>query len=179
MSIGILTVVVFNPFFAYEIRPMYKILFVCTGNICRSPTAEGALRHAIASRGLEKLMHVDSAGTHGYHIGEAPDRRSIAVAKKRGIEIGSLKARKVTPADFHEFDLILGLDTEHLLHLKRMSPKDAKAETALFLDYVGHDEKDVPDPYYSDNAHFEYVLDLIEAGVEPLIDKIQKKIPVC
>lgn len=156
---------------------MYKILFVCTGNICRSPTAEGVLRHRAQARGLGEKIVIDSAGTHGYHTGEAPDMRSVAAAKKRGILIDGLRSRKIGPNDFNEFDLILALDYSHLTHLRRMAPADAKAHTALFLEYAGHArETEVPDPYYHDHSHFEYVLDLIESGVEPLIEKLQTEL---
>lgn len=156
---------------------MYKVLFVCTGNICRSPTAEGVMRERVAAMGLQEKIMVDSAGTHAYHVGEAPDSRSVATAKKRGILIDGLRARKIAPGDFDEFDLILGLDYEHVRHLRRMAPEGAKAVTDLFLDYAGNPkEKEVPDPYYSDQQHFEYVLDLIEAGVEPLIEKLKPEL---
>jgi len=156
---------------------MYKILFVCTGNICRSPTAEGVLRHHVEAAGLADKVMIDSAGTHAYHVGEAPDRRSVMAAKKRGIHIDGLRARKVAPEDFREFDLILGLDSEHLQHLKRMAPKDAKAHTDLFLEYCGGTgEKEVPDPYYGEEHHFEHVLDLIESGTKPLIEKFQREL---
>ena len=161
----------------YENRDMYKVLFVCTGNICRSPTAEGVLRHRVTEKGLTDKVMVDSAGTHAYHVGEAPDSRSVKAARKRGIMIDGLRARQVAPGDFHDFDLILALDFEHIRHLERMAPKDARAKTALFLEYAGGTrEKEVPDPYYGEAHHFEYVLDLIEAGVEPLIDKIQRQL---
>jgi len=156
---------------------MYKVLFVCTGNICRSPTAEGVLRHRVEALGLADKIAVDSAGTHAYHVGEAPDQRSVVAAKKRGILIDGLRARKIAPGDFTEFNLILALDFEHLTHLRRMEPKDATACTDLFLEYVGNTrEKEVPDPYYSDTQHFEYVLDLIESGVEPLVEKLKMEV---
>ena len=156
---------------------MYKVLFVCTGNICRSPTAEGVLRQFAEKKGLSGKLMVDSAGTHAYHVAQPPDPRSIMAAKKRGVEIGALRARKIAPDDFHAFDLILGLDLEHMEHLRRIAPADAKAHTALFLEYSsGTKVKEVPDPYYGDADDFEYVLDLIEAGVKPLIEKLQPRL---
>ena len=135
------------------------------------------MRHRVADLELSDKITVDSAGTHAYHVGESPDQRSVATAKKRGIFIDGLLARKVAPGDFHEFDLILGLDFEHVQHLRRMAPSDATAKTELFLDYAGATrEKEVPDPYYSDQHHFEYVLDLIESGVDPLIEKLKPEL---
>jgi protein-tyrosine phosphatase len=163
------------PFSLTYTQGMYKILFVCTGNICRSPTAEGVLRHHLAASSLKGKVQVDSAGTHGYHIGEPPDRRSIAAAKRRGIMIDDLRARKVTAEDFHAFDLILACDKEHMSHLKRMQPKEARAVTGLFLEYAGiRDTKEVPDPYYGETSDFDHVLDLTEQAVAPLIDKLQR-----
>ena len=154
---------------------MVKVLFVCTGNICRSPTAEGVLRKAVQEAGLSHLIDIDSAGTHNYHVGEAPDHRSIAHAKKRNVDIASLKARNVRVQDFHDFDLILALDAGHLRHLQAMAPKNSRATVALFLEYAGHPTAlEVPDPYYSGAAQFEYVLDLVEAAAIPLIDKIKQ-----
>ena len=156
---------------------MYKILFVCTGNICRSPTAEGVLRSRVEAAGLSDKVMIDSAGTHGYHVGDAPDPRSVIAAKKRGIHIDGLRARQIAPGDFREFDLILGLDYEHVQHLRRMAPEDATARTDLFLEYAGATrEKEVPDPYYGDQHHFEYVLDLIESATPPLIQKFQQQL---
>lgn len=156
---------------------MYKVLFVCTGNICRSPTAEGVLRHRVEAMGLTDKIAVDSAGTHAYHVGEAPDQRSVAAARKRGIFIEGLRARKIAADDFNEFNLILALDHEHLRHLQHIAPTDAIARTELFLEYAGNTkESEVPDPYYHDNHHFEYVLDLIESGVEPLIEKLKLEV---
>lgn len=151
---------------------MYKILFVCTGNICRSPTAEGVLRHRLEKHGLSGRIQVDSAGTHGYHVGEAPDRRSVLAAKMRGILIHDLRARKVCREDFSQFDLILGLDGGHVRMLKEMSPAGANAEIALFL----ADGQDVPDPYYGDAHGFERVLDLIETGVDALAERLKTQL---
>src|SRR5262245_40022021 len=133
---------------------MYRILFVCTGNICRSPTAEGVLRHRLEKHGLHNEVEVDSAGTHAYHVGEAPDSRSVAAANRRGIDIGSLRARKVSREDFSRFDLILGLDRGHVELLNRFSPAKSLASVALFID------QEVPDPYYGGPEGFEQVLDL-------------------
>lgn len=146
-----------------------RVLFVCTGNICRSPTAEGMLRHRLRAAGLAESWSVDSAGMHAFHAGEAPDARSIRTAKARGVDLVELRARQVTRHDFDEFDLILALDEGHLRQLKRMAPQVHKAAVELFLPYGGHAQRDVPDPYYGDAADFEYVFDLIEAGVEGLL----------
>ena len=151
---------------------MVKILFVCTGNICRSPTAEAVLRHMVNQS--EHLQHItyDSAGTHGYHIGEAPDKRTIAMAKKRGIIMDDLKARQVRASDFNDFNLILGMDSSHVRQLKQFAPQDHKAEISLFLEYAGiKDSIDVPDPYYGSSKDFEHVLNLIEAGIDAMLNR--------
>jgi len=156
---------------------MLKILFVCTGNICRSPTAEGVMRYYLESKALGDRVFIDSAGTTGFHAGEAPDMRSVAIARKRGVMIEGLRARKVEVGDFDAFDFIFALDNEHLQHLRRMCPAGAKAEVALFLEYAGVERaSEVPDPYYGETHHFEYVLDLIESGVKPLVDKLQQQL---
>ncbi len=155
---------------------MRKVLFVCTGNICRSPTAEGVLRHRVAAAGLTEKIHVDSAGTHGYHVGEPPDARAIHAARQRGIDISDLRARTVTANDFKHFDLILALDQEHLRHLERMQPPGQRTETGLFLEYSGlNGVKEVPDPYYGEARDFDHVLDLIEKAAEPLLIKLQQR----
>lgn len=147
-----------------------RILFVCSGNICRSPTAEGVARQVAKARGLADRFEFDSAGTHDYHVGEAPDRRASAAARRRGYDLSALRARQVSVADFQRFDLILALDRGHLEWLARRSPADARAGLALFLDLVpGHAGEDVPDPYYGGEAGFEHVLDLCEAAVEAIL----------
>lgn len=153
--------------------PMYHILFVCTGNICRSPTAEGVLRKYIEGAGLAAHITVDSAGTHGYHVGEAPDPRSINAARKRGIALESLCARQVIRKDFDAFDLILALDHSHLTFLKRIAPKGSKAQVALFLDHAGMGAKEVDDPYYGSETHFEQTLDVIEEGCRGILKQWQ------
>ncbi len=152
---------------------MIKVLFVCTGNICRSPTAEGVFRHIVMAAGLADRIETDSAATHGYHIGDPPDPRTIAAAKARGFDLSPLRARKVTTADFRRFDLILAMDQGHLAHLQALRPADARAELRLFLDYhPGASLKDVPDPYYGDTSGFEHVLDLAEETARHLLQKI-------
>lgn len=155
----------------------YRVLFVCTGNICRSPTAEGVLRRAAVQAGLAAAIEVDSAGTHGYHVGEAPDARSVAAAAKRGIDIAGLKARRVTEADFEAFDLILAMDHGHLNHLRAMRRAHHKAEVRLFLDYHAEQRhRDVPDPYYGERRDFELVLDLVEAASDGLLATLRAKL---
>lgn len=155
----------------------YRVLFVCTGNICRSPTAEGAFRHLLEAAGLAEVVMADSAGTQGYHIGDPPDERSVAAAKARGIDISSLRARRVREAEFDAFDLILAMDREHLRHLRAMRREEHRAEVRLFLDF--HPEqhlKDVPDPYYGGRSDFEKVLDLVEEANRSLLASIRAKL---
>ena len=154
---------------------MFKVLFVCTGNICRSPTAEGVFRHIVREAELDERIMADSAGTHASHVGEHPDPRSVRAARARGIEIGYLVARQVHAADFDEFDLILAMDEGHLRELARMAPPGTRAQTRLFLDYApGAARRDVPDPYYGEGTHFNEVLDLVQAGAEGLLDHIRR-----
>ena len=153
-----------------------KVLFVCTGNICRSPTAEGVFRALVEAQGLGAHIFADSAATHGYHIGDPPDARTVAAAKARGFELGALRARKVTAADFTHFDLILAMDRGHLAHLEALRPKGGRAELKLFLAY--HPESpstDVPDPYYGGPEGFEEVLDLCEAASQALLAEIRTR----
>jgi len=153
---------------------MFKVLFVCTGNICRSPTAEGVFRHIVREAGLDERIMTDSAGTDAYHVGEHPDPRSVQAARARKIEIGYLLSRQVRPADFEEFDLILAMDAGHLHHLTCMAPPGIGNRIRLFLDFApGAAKREVPDPYYGEGFHFDEVLDLIEAGAEGLLADIR------
>lgn len=152
---------------------MKRVLFVCTGNICRSPTAEGVFRHLIEEAGLAHAIESASAGTHGYHVGDPPDPRTIAAARRRGFDLSSQRARKVRIEDFHVYDLILAMDSDHLAHLESLRPNDSRAEIRLFLAYhpdIGH--RDVPDPYYGGPEGFEQVLEMIEHATRALLRQV-------
>jgi protein-tyrosine phosphatase len=151
------------------------VLFVCTGNICRSPTAEGVLRHQAKLAGLEDRLLIDSAGTHGYHIGDPPDKRSIAAARRRGIDLSSLRARRVIRADFEKFDYVLALDRGHFDLLSADCPPSHVKRLSLFLSHLGEDLHDVPDPYYGSSKDFEHALDLIERGCAALLAHIKRE----
>ncbi|MDD2723855.1 MAG: low molecular weight phosphotyrosine protein phosphatase [Methylovulum sp.] len=140
-----------------------KVLFVCMGNICRSPTAEGVFTKLIADRYLEKQFAVDSAGTHAYHVGDAPDLRAQKAARNRGVELTHLRARKFTRGDFEDFDFILAMDNDNFSILTDACPDEHKDKVRLFLDYAPHlIVREVPDPYYGGSYGFERVLDLVE-----------------
>lgn len=154
-----------------------SLLVVCTGNICRSPTAEGVLRAAAARRGLADRIRVESAGTHDYHVGEAPDPRSMNHAKKRGYDLAPLRASQVSSADFDRFDYILAMDCGHLRILRSMAPANSRAKLGLFLDASARWKgEDVPDPYYGGPDGFEQVLDMTEEAAERWIDRIAAEI---
>ncbi|MDO6595071.1 low molecular weight protein-tyrosine-phosphatase [Neptuniibacter sp. 1_MG-2023] len=155
---------------------MKKVLFVCLGNICRSPTADGVFKQLVSTQRLHNKIYVDSAGTAAYHIGNPPDSRSIAAAKQRGYDLSSLRARQVISADFDEFDYVLAMDNENLSNLKSICPEGAKAYVGLFLDFTGLPVDEVPDPYYGGEGGFEYVLDLIESASAGLLQHIQKEL---
>jgi protein-tyrosine phosphatase len=144
------------------------------GNICRSPTAEAVFRHAASAAGLSSLVYCDSAGTHNYHIGDPPDARSIAAARRRGYDMTPLRARQVGKADFSSFDLVLAMDRQNLLWLQRLQPSSAPAQLMLYgdlhPDFAG---QDVPDPYYGGAAGFERVLDMAEAVSASLLARIR------
>jgi protein-tyrosine phosphatase len=152
-----------------------SVLFVCLGNICRSPTAEGVFRHLLRQEAPELQVEVDSAGTADYHLGEPPDLRSQRAAMRRGIDLGGLRARQVTPADFARFDLILAMDRANLLELEAMRPKNSRARVRLFLEYAPElGRLEVPDPYYRDTSGFEEVLDFSAAASRGLLAALQK-----
>jgi protein-tyrosine phosphatase len=155
-----------------------KILFVCLGNICRSPTAEAVLRGVLAREAPELAITVDSAGTSNYHPGAAPDRRSQAVARRREYELAQLRARQVRAADFVECDLILAMDRCNLEELLRLAPASARGKIQLFLDYAPEQPlREVPDPYYGGPSGFEDVLDLIEVASRGLLRRLREQAP--
>jgi protein-tyrosine phosphatase len=149
-----------------------RILFVCMGNICRSPTAEGVMRRLVADAGLD--IEIDSAGTGGWHAGEPPDRRATLAARRRGITLEGA-ARQVTPDDFRRFDLLIALDRSNLRELLAIAPDEEAAEKVRLLrefDPAANGDLDVPDPYYGGDRGFETVLDMVEAACRGLIDEL-------
>ncbi len=156
---------------------MVKVLFVCTGNICRSPTAEGVFTALVRRSRLDGMILADSAGTHDYHVGEPPDPRSCAAAQERGVEIGHQRARRVRADDFHDFDLIIAMDRSHHRDLRRLCPPGQEHRLRLFLEFAPQARtSDVPDPYYGDENGFERVLDLCEAAATGLLDHIRREL---
>jgi protein-tyrosine phosphatase len=150
-----------------------RILFVCMGNICRSPSAEGVFRHVLAKRAPQLQVDIDSAGTHDYHVGEAPDVRAVAAARRRGIDISSLRARRVATEDFERFDLILAMDEDNLRELQGRVQAAHRDRIRLMMEYApGVGRRDVPDPYYGGEQGFEDVLDLLEEAADGLIDEL-------
>jgi len=157
-----------------------RVLFVCLGNICRSPSAEGVFRHLVAEAGLARRIEADSAGTGDYHLGAAPDRRAQAAARRRGVELSGLRARQVEPADFERFDYVLAMDQHNLRDLRRLAPSAPRALLGLLLDEAAGaggapGEREVPDPYTGGGATFERALDLIEAGAAGWLARIRSE----
>lgn len=156
-----------------------SVLFVCMGNICRSPTAEGVFRHYVERAGMSHLIAADSAGTLDYHAGEPPDIRAQRAAERRRYDLSQLRARHVTRQDFDEFDYMLAMDLENLADLQRISPPAQRGKIQLFLDYATQRVSgEVPDPYYGSDAGFELVLDLAEDASQGLLAHIQKRLGI-
>nr|WP_136251978.1 low molecular weight protein-tyrosine-phosphatase [Ningiella ruwaisensis] len=147
-----------------------SVLFVCLGNICRSPTAEGVFRDKAEKSGVS--VRIDSAGTGGYHIGAPPDKRSQQVARSRGYDLSLIKCRKVAESDFEEFDYIVAMDHQNVSDLKRKCPEELHHKISLFLSHCESEFEEVPDPYYAGLKGFELVLDLIEEASDGLLLKL-------
>jgi protein-tyrosine phosphatase len=152
-----------------------KVLFVCTGNICRSPTAEGVFKHHVKEAGLAGRVLSDSAGTHSYHVGEPPDPRTVEAANRRGYDLSALRARQVKQGDFGEFEYVLAMDEANLQVLQRLCPPQHSRTLKLFMDFGGNPAvREVPDPYYGGAQGFERVLDLVEQASRGLLDHIRE-----
>ncbi|MGR9051421.1 MAG: low molecular weight protein-tyrosine-phosphatase [Gammaproteobacteria bacterium] len=153
-----------------------KVLFVCMGNICRSPTAEGVFAKLIKERNLEDSFEIDSAGTHAYHVGERPDMRAQKAAKERGVELNHIRARKVVVGDFYDYDYILAMDGDNYSILIEACPEEFRYKIAYFLEFAPHlGTREVPDPYYGGTYGFERVLDLVEAASAGFVDTLTEK----
>ena len=154
-----------------------SVLVVCTGNICRSPTGEGVLRHLVKERGLADRIRIASAGTHDYHVGEAPDARSVKHASKRGYDLSAQRAARVSRGDFGNHDYILAMDRGHLRILRGLQPPGSRAKLGLFLEASGRwKDEDVPDPYYGGTAGFEQVLDMVEEAGARWVDRFEAEL---
>lgn len=153
---------------------MKKVLFVCLGNICRSPTADGIFRQLVVREKLDQKILVDSAGTGDWHIGKAPDSRTVVAAHQRGYDLSVLRARQVKAQDFAEFDYVLAMDKSNLMDLQRMKPSTYTGHLGLFLEFGSRDDyREVPDPYYGEKDGFELVLDLVEDAAQGLLNHIR------
>jgi protein-tyrosine phosphatase len=156
---------------------MANVLFVCLGNICRSPTADGIFRELVRREKLDQKITVDSAGTGDWHIGKAPDARTIAAAGKRGYDLSVLRARQVSSVDFDKFDYVLAMDNNNLRDLHRLKPANFAGHLGLFLEFGSRkSHREVPDPYYGGSDGFELVLDLVEEAAEGLLTHIRQRL---
>lgn len=159
---------------------MKKILFVCMGNICRSPTAEGVFRTIVSNdRQLRDRVEVDSAGTHGYHVGEPPDPRTQRAAMMRGYDLSQMRARKVAPQDLDYFDLILAMDKTNLDNLRRLCASELHDRIKLFMDFSKQfDDDEVPDPYYGLGYGFDVVIDMVEDAAKGLVNHLRTELKI-
>ena len=152
-----------------------RVLFVCLGNICRSPLAEGAFRMHVESQGLGHIIHVDSAGTSGHHVGEAPDERSRAVAAKHGVDISQQRARQFIKKDLLEFDFVIAMDASNLNNINNLGATNQRARTSLMLSELAEGTTDVPDPYYGGTDGFDLVWSMVERACAALLARIVKE----
>ncbi len=152
---------------------MIRVLMVCTGNICRSPSAEAVLRHKLAAQGLDARVEVDSAGTESWHSGKSPSTLAVVEGEARGYDLTPLRARQLDDADFTDFDLVLAMDRGHLDLLSGRRPEEAKAKVRLFMDFADEGPAEVPDPYYGGEADYRYSLDLIESAMPGLLRALE------
>ncbi len=154
----------------------FGVLFVCTGNICRSPTAEAIFQKLAADAGIAESVTADSAGTHGYHVGEPPDPRAQEAAAKRGYDLSALRARRFEQADFQRFDLILAMDRDHYSILSNMARHSGGHKLKLMMSYARRfADEEVPDPYYGGSQGFERVLDMLEDAARGLLESLRKR----
>ncbi|WP_295454396.1 low molecular weight protein-tyrosine-phosphatase [uncultured Thiodictyon sp.] len=150
-----------------------KVLFVCMGNICRSPTAHGVFRHLVREAGQEAVIQIDSAGTHAYHVGEPPDARATATARARGVDISDLRARRASSEDFLYYDYVLAMDQDNYHSLARICPPTMEPKLLLFMDFAPDLKcREVPDPYYGGARGFDQVFDLVEAAARGLLEHL-------
>ncbi len=157
-------------------KNMVSVLFVCMGNICRSPTAEAVFCHYVENAGLSGYIRIDSAGTHDYHIGEPPDLRTQRAAQQRGYDMSRLRGRQVDACDFLRFNYVLAMDRSNLANLQSISPPGGDTRARLFLEFARHHaEREVPDPYYGGADGFERVLDMVEDAAEGLLQHIRRR----
>lgn len=155
---------------------MVKVLFVCMGNICRSPMAQGVFAERIKKAGLEHRVAIDSAGTHAFHVGEMPDERARNAASKRGIDISDQRARRFRTEDFEEFDYVLAMDRDNHAMLRFVCPSGLEHKLRMFLEFASEiEEAEVPDPYYGGERGFEKVLDLVERAAEGLLEDVRSR----
>ncbi|MFB9867608.1 low molecular weight protein-tyrosine-phosphatase [Vreelandella sulfidaeris] len=152
-----------------------KVLFVCLGNICRSPTAEGVFRRALEQAGMAGQVEIDSCGVGNWHVGKAPDARAQQAALSRGIDITALRARQLSAQDFVDFDYVLGMDQDNVSAMRQLKPANSQAHVGLLLDFAGTPGGEVPDPYYGGEEGFENVLNMIEAASDGLIQHLKRE----